>query len=74
MCENGEIFFRKRDNRPTFVENCAILPLANTEEAWRTRANFMLEPRSLYYRSPDGAAAEQTRCYGERRNSSRLVV
>ena len=44
-----------------FWWNYASLLLPISEEAWQTRSSFSSERRCrLYYRSPDGAAAERT--------------
>ena len=67
------IFFRKRDNRPTFRRTTTqVFPypfrgsVADLLRMFRSRASL-----SLYYRSPGGAATEPTqRCCGEWLDSS----
>jgi len=77
-CESGKIFFRKRDNALHFSEKYASLyPFFFRKRgglAEQVSSNSVA--RFTIYRSPDGAAGtERTqRCYGEWRNSSRLVI
>jgi len=74
MKTGNSFFLLERDNCPTFWWKLHESPVTHFGGSMANSYTFQFRVSlSLYYRSPDGATAEQTHCCcGEWRNSSHL--